>query len=275
MNSLELRFFYDGPSGIGFNLMVDSVRFGEANVDFEALLKSCHQPGGYFILTCGFDCVPECAGFWDPIFVSHKDGVVRWEFETRYYPTPSQTENPDSKIVRLEFPLYAYVNEIVSKLRKWHTDAAFSSLGNFHFSPADFEVSAWPPPTDPRGGLNIHFGYQGELRNPWWITEPEIACRMPDMLPNCELYRLFNDWACLFEDDFLLDESGEYVDSLPMKIKPGVLPEDCNRAALAIATQLAEELNGRSKVSWERILFASPWETERVAVNLCTSGQTD
>ena len=75
---IELKKISDESGWTGYIYVDDCLIEEDWTIDWIEMAKSAIEPGGYFIFTCGCG-VPECAGIYDPVMVTHTDDAISWD----------------------------------------------------------------------------------------------------------------------------------------------------------------------------------------------------
>lgn len=73
---------------IGLQVLIDGIettKFDGAGIEPCALAAAATQAGEFYIATCGCG-MPDCAGIYRGVRVSHSNGIINWEIPVPYLP---------------------------------------------------------------------------------------------------------------------------------------------------------------------------------------------
>ena len=248
------------PDGVLLvRIIVDGERFGEDCVDLNELWSSASTSGGHDILTCGCG-LPECAGFWDPVFVSHDGTHVTWDFDRRYHPIPEKEETDERIVGKLVFERKEYVLELRGLFACLESDPRRGKLGPYGF---DFEFLSSPSPgidelrTPFPKGSSITVGYSRDFREPHIKIDGERFVSMKKLVPTMSANLALEAWQSMWRENEGSDEESP-VNGLHF-LKPEFSLDGCNAAAKAAAESLKGYWKDAAIVRWQRIESISPW----------------
>jgi hypothetical protein len=239
-------------------MLIDDIPFGEACVDLVDLRKSAIISGAYDLQTCGCG-TPQCAGFWDPIFVRHEGDVIRWEFDGLYHPTPPKDGDTPSEmtVVRYEFDRMQYINEIREKFEWLRIQPNRDSLGPHGFK-ADVLDEDFPDPAMPQlpfpKGATIVVGYTSEYHQPWVWVDGNTDIYPRQLMPTGFMWSVFGCWSLMWDSEhYDLGQCLYRRDSSDFALKSDVSVTECNHEANQLAQELQRYWGTSAVVTWDRI----------------------
>lgn len=257
-SKFELGVTEDVRGNLSITMLIDAVAFGKAFVDLAELRKSALASGAYDLQTCGCG-TPQCANFWEPIFVQHSDVVVRWEFDARYHPIAMEdAEELEFSITRYEFDRKQYVTEIREKFNWLRSHPRRDSIGPHGFNAALFDEE-FPELASPQLPFNkgdtILVGYIGKYQQPWvWIEgKPDVYPRQ--LLPTGAMWDKFGYWSLMWDSQhYDLGQCIYRKDSAPFQLRSDVSTPECNQEAESLARDIQGYWGDAVRVLWEKAM---------------------
>lgn len=248
------------PGGdLTVTMLIDGKAFGEDCVDLVDLKRSSLSSGAYDLQTCGCG-TPECAGFWEPIFVEHLGDIVRWEFDARYHPIVIDEDEAELTVTRYEFNRKQYITEIREKFKWLRNHPRKESLGPYGFDPAIFD-DEFPYSSDPQlpfeKGAKIVVGYVGDLQQPWISVENNLDVYPKQLIPTCAMWARFGCWSRMWGSD----NDGLRVyrkDSDRFQLSKEVTASECNQEIESLAWEIQGYWGGVVHVEWDKVMETSP-----------------
>lgn len=246
-------------------MMIDGDKFGDDFVDLSDLKMSAIASGAYDLQTCGCG-TPECAGFWEPIFVRHEGDVLSWEFDSRYHPIVLGDE-AELSVTRYEFNRTQYIEEIRTKFEWLRSHPNKDRLGPYGFNSSIFDEdfpNAALPGLPFIAGSTIVVGYAGEYQQPWVWVEGCLEIQPRQLLPTGSIWASFAYWSLMWDSKFYdLGQCAYKKDDLPFQLRTDVSVEDCNQEAESLAKQISQFWNGDAEIIWEQVVEAAPGSSLR------------
>jgi hypothetical protein len=253
-STFELSITEGTEGSLAAMMKVDGNAFGEDCVDLIELRKSAIISGAYDLQTCGCGC-PQCAGFWEPIFVLHDGSFIRREFDGRYHPVANK--NTEMAIVHYEFDRDQYIREIQSKFEWLRGHPRRDTLGPHGFNPIILD-EAFPDMSLPQipfaDGATIVLGYSEPYHQPWvWVEDgPEVSLRQ--LLPTREMWTMFGCWSQMWDiQNFDLRKCLYRKDSETYQLRSDVSTVECNQEIESLAVKIHQYWGASAKVKWDRI----------------------
>lgn len=254
----ELRVDKSLAGGLSATMVIDGMPFGEACVDLVDLRKSAIVSGAYDLQTCGCG-TPQCAGFWEPIFVRHAGNVIQWEFDGRYHPYPPKDDDAtsDMTVVRYEFDRDQYINEIRNKLEWLRDQPNRASMGPHGFN-ASILDEGFPDPSLPQlpfpNGSTIVVGYTQEYHQPWVWVEGSSDIYPRQLLPTGFMWSVFSCWSLMWDSQhYDLGQCLYRRDSSAFALRNDVSITECNQEAEQLAQEIQRYWGTDGEVVWDRI----------------------
>jgi hypothetical protein len=267
---LKIETAADGA--LSASMMIDGKPFGEDWVGLSNLLKSAIISGAYDLQTCGCG-TPECAGFWEPIFVQHQGDIVRWEFDSRYHPIPKRDKNESSErsVIRYEFDRMQYITEIREKIEWLKIQPNRDSLGPYGFDASTLD-EVFPDPSLPQlpfpDGAIIVVGYTSEYHQPWIWVDGYSDIYPRQLLPTGAMWASFGRWSLMWDSQhFDLGECVYREDSTDFALRSDVSADECNYEVEQLVHSLNQYWGAPATIVWDRID-----EVSRSTVLRCEAG---
>lgn len=250
-------------------IKIDGVPFGDSCIDLVDLKNSAIISGAYDIQTCGCG-TPQCAGFWEPIFVQHEEDIVRWEFDSLYHPSVVDDESIEMSVVRYEFDRTQYINEIQSKFSWLKVHPNRNSLGPHGFNPNFLDEDF--PDTSVRqtpftSGATIVFGYTKEYHQPWVWVEENSKLYPRQLLPAGSMWAKFGCWSLMWDSQhFDLGQSIYRKDSANYVLRSDVTIDECNQEIESLAREVQLYWGATAGVLWEKLDVSGSGIKQRIFV---------
>jgi len=260
-SKFELRIDNETSGEVSVSIWIDGVPFGDDCVDLYELKRSALGSGAYDLQTCGCG-VPQCAGFWEPIFVQHDGEIVRWEFDARYHPTVQEdTENLEISVTHYEFDRKQYITEIREKFISLRSHPRKNSIGphGFDASIFDEEIPVLLSQQLPfKAGAVIVVGYMGDYQQPWVWVENEPSAYPQRLLPSGLLWAEFGCWSLMWESKhFDLGQCIHRKDGV-FELKSDVSVAESNQEVEELAQDLQKYWGDVVQVQWDETIEKSP-----------------
>lgn len=268
----ELKVEETSDSGLVATMLIDGKPFGDDCVDLAELRKSAIVSGAYDLQTCGCG-TPQCAGFWEPIFVQHDGDVIRWEFDGRHHPVPIKDDDDDAKltVVRYEFDRMQYISEIREKFAWLTKHKDRGSLGPHGFNPGILD-ERFPDPSLHLMPFSLEarivVGYTSNFHQPWvWVEgDPDIYPRQ--LLPTGEMWSMFGHWSLMWDSrHYDLGQCISRKDSSVFVLLDDVTVSECNREVEDLSRAIHNFWGSAVSVFWERIEEISRSSVVRIQVS--------
>ena len=253
---LELKISEQPGGHLSAAIIIDGIRFGEDCIDLSDLKRSAIASGAYDLQTCGCG-TPQCAGFWEPIFVQHDSEIVRWEFDSRYHPIVQEDDGIKFSLGCYEFSRMQYIKEIQRKFEWLRGHPNRDSLGPHGFDAAIFDeefpdTSILQLPFE--SGSTIVVGYLGEYRQPWIWVEENSDLYPRQLLPTGSMWAKFGYWSLMWNSELYdLGQCAYKKDSLPFQLRSDVTVLECNQEVDALAREVKLYWGDPVKVIYEKI----------------------
>lgn len=254
---LKIEEMPDGD--LDATIVIDGVPFGSDCIDLGELRQSALVSGAYDLQTCGCG-MPQCAGFWEPIFVQHDGDAIRWEFDNRYHPVPIKEEEEggtEQVIGRYEFDRHQYIKEIHEKFAWLSAQPNRSSVGPYGLNP-DILDAAFPDPSLPSRpfaeGARLVVGYMTNFHQPWvWIdNDPDVLPRQ--LLPTGAMWSQFGDWSLMWgSQHYDLGPCMYRRDAGNFNLLSTVTIAECNQAVQTLSHAVQQFWGPSANVFWDRM----------------------
>jgi hypothetical protein len=228
-------------------------------VDLAELKKSALVSGAFDLLTCGCGS-PECAGFWEPIFVQHSNDIVWWEFDSRYHPIVQKGDDLEFSVTRYEFDRKQYVTEIREKFIWLRSHPRKHSIGPHGFN-TEIIDNEFPESLSVQlpfnKGETIVVGYFGEYQQPWiWIDEkPDAHPRQ--LIPTGGMWANFGNWSLMWDSDNSFGKC-EYRKEGAFQLRVDVSILECNEDVESLAREIQAFWGDEVLVRWEKVSETTP-----------------
>ena len=265
-SKFELCVNEDNEKSLSISMLIDGVPFGEAFVDLVDLRRSALASGAYDLQTCGCG-TPQCAGFWEPIFVQHEGDVVRWEFDARYHPFVRDEDGLEFSVTRYEFDRNQYVTEIREKFNWLRSHPRRDSIGPERFSATIFD-DEFPELSFPQfpfnEGAKIVVGYFGEYQQPWvWVEDnPDIYPRQ--LIPTGSMWAKFGYWSLMLDSKlYHLGPAIYRKDSEKFQLRNDVSIPECNEEVERLAEDIQRFWGDSVRVLWDKTVESTSREFHR------------
>lgn len=266
---LKLIITEDMQGNLDAQVQIDGKPFGNECVDLVELRNSAIGSGGYELLSCSCG-IPQCAGFWEPIFVQHDGDYVRWECDARYYPIVQKDENAKFSVLRYEFDRMQYINEIRVTFEWLRRHKNRDSLGPHGFDASLFD-KPFPDTSTPRlpfpDGATIVVGYAGEYLQPWVWVEGQRDTNPGCLLPGGALWKQFEYWSAMWDSARYSGICLYRKSGCPFQLSDEISLDECNDEVESLAREIQAFWGSSANVVWEERLAASTTRRRRHALN--------
>lgn len=260
-SKFELAVEENPGKSLSIKMLIDGVPFGNAFVDLVELKESALASGAYDLQTCGCG-TPQCANFWEPIFVQHSGDVVRWEFDARYHPIAmDDAEKLEFSMTRYEFDRKQYTTEIREKFSWLRSHPRRDSIGPHGFKATIFDEE-FPEPLSPQipfnNGDTIVVGYIGEYQQPWvWIEEkPDVYPRQ--LLPTGSMWAKYGYWSLMWDNQLYDLGPCAYRKEGAFQLRSDVSVSECNQEVESLARDIQGFWRDVVRVQWDKTMDSSP-----------------
>jgi hypothetical protein len=260
ISKFELAVEEVSSGDLSVTMLIDGKSFGNACIDLVDLKSSALSSGAYDLQTCGCG-TPQCAGFWEPIFVQHQGNIVKWEFDARYHPIVIENDESEFAMTRYAFDRNQYISVIQEMFTFLRTHPKRDTIGPYGFDPAIFD-DEFPYPSEPElpfeNGATIVVGYAEKYQQPWVWLESNQDVYPRQLLPTGAMWASFAYWSLMWDSQGYDLGQCAYRKEGAFQLSNEVTTSECNQEAENLAMEIQAYWGDIVRVAWDKVMDTLP-----------------